>query len=416
MQRRGIRIDLALATFSNLSEKFLGFVVLAILARSLDKSDMGELLFATALASLFALLGELGTTRYLTHATATREETALVALSEVFSLRLFSMAAAYLGLSLFALAFMPERLEILLLAGAFVLIGDLYFAFAGLFLGLRRVGYRFVTGLIGPCLLLALMLVAVSRGWDLHAILLCHIAANVALVAITALAIRLRFGRFGLVFDAHRLRRVLREALPYFALILLALVFLKVDTLMLGFMRSVGEVADYEAGYKFFEVSRFAVRPVGMIFFAVCAQLVTQRDWPAFIDTTRKLVAAAGAGGAAMALAVIALAPSLVPAVWGAPYESSVPILRALFVGVPFLYLSFVATFLAQSLQLHRAILRVMIVCVSVNILLNVIAIPRWGALGSAWTTVISEVLLAGWLLWLVYDGTRTAMESDPVT
>ncbi len=55
MEWRGIKTDLAFAASSNLSQKLLGFVVLAILARSLDKSEMGELLFAITLASLFAM-------------------------------------------------------------------------------------------------------------------------------------------------------------------------------------------------------------------------------------------------------------------------------------------------------------------------------------------------------------------------
>ena len=59
------------------------------------------------------------------------------------------------------------------------------------------------------------------------------------------------------------------------------------------------------------------------------------------------------------------------------------------------------------------AFLTIMVVCVTANILMNAIAIPYWGALGAAWTTVVSESILAGWLLWLVRHGTRKAARGN---
>ena len=58
-------------------------------------------------------------------------------------------------------------------------------------------------------------------------------------------------------------------------------------------------MARYEAGYKFYEISRFAVPPTGMVFFALCAS----------------------------------------------------PIVRVLFLGLPSLYVSYVSTFLAQAMS-----------------------------------------------------------------
>ncbi len=398
----GVKTELLLATSSDVVSKLLGYVVLATLARALSKADMGELFFAIAFASIFAMLTELGTHRYLVRKVAQNRTRALDHLSEVLSLRLPAIGAAFLLMNGFALIFMRERAQVLLLASIFVLIGDLYYTFGSLFLGLRRIGYRFVTGLIDPVLLVLLVLVAVSVGWNLYAVLVCYIVAKVTLVAVTAVVVRWRFGQFGLVFDASRLRRVTAESLPFFLLGFLGLVFLKVDILMILFFRSAEEVARYEAGYKFLEISRFAVRSAGMVFFPLCTQLVARRNWTALAQLAERLLLAAAGVGTALAVGVIALASVLVPFVWGAAYETSIPVLRALFLGLPFLYLSFVSTFLAQSLRLEHTVVRIMIVSTLGNVLLNAAIIPRWGALGAAWTTVASEVGLAAWLVWFV--------------
>ncbi len=114
---------------------------------------------------------------------------------------------------------------------------------------------------------MVLVLLAVRLGWSLSGVLLCYVVSSVTLVVVTAVVVRWRFGRYGLVLDRPRLQGVATESFPFFVLLVLSFGFLKVDTMMIFFIRSAEEVALYEAGYKFFEISRFAVRSAGMVFF-----------------------------------------------------------------------------------------------------------------------------------------------------
>lgn len=404
--RRQLRRDLVLATSSDVVRKLLGYVVLATLARFLSKSDMGELFFAMTFASVFALLTELGTSRYLTRRIAEDERNALQDLSEVLALRLPAVGVAFLLLSVIAQLFMPARSHILIPVGLFVLVGDLYFSFGALFVGLRRMGYRFVTGLIDIVLLAFLVVVAVRLGWGLPGVLVCYVVAKVALVIGTALVVQVRFGSFRIVANADRLRTVALASRPFFVLVFLSLVFLKVDTLMLLFLRSSEDVAQYEAGYKFFEISRFVVRSSGMVFFPLCAQLVGKGEWARLDRLTRKLLLGTGVLGSAFAALGIGLAPVVVPWVWGTDYTSTIPIVRVLLLGVPCLYLTYVATFVAQALHIERTVVYIMAAAVIFNVAMNLVAIPSLGALGAAWTTVAGEGLLAGVMVWVVVRGT----------
>jgi O-antigen/teichoic acid export membrane protein len=397
-----IKRDLALATSADVGRKLLGYVVLAILARTFDASSMGQLFFAVTLASMAAVFTELGTHRYLVRKIAQDEPHALRHLSEVLSLRLPATLAAFTLLNLLALGFMRERLPILFLAALFTMVGDLYYTFGCLFLGLRRLGYRLATGLIDLVLLIVLVAYAVRHDFSLAAVLWCYVIAEITMVASTALVVRFAFGRFRLTRDPARLGAVMRESLPFFVMGSLGLLLFKVDTLLLGLLRSSAEVARYEAAYKFLEVSRFAVRPAGMVFFPLSAQLVAREDWTGFFALGQRLALGAGGIGLVVAAAAMSLAPWLVPLVWGPAYGSSIPILRVLFLAAPFVFLSFVGTFLAQALHLERLVVRIVLASVVGNILLNALVIPRFGALGAAWTTVASETTLAICLTTLV--------------
>ena len=115
----------------------------------------------------------------------------------------------------------------------------------------------------------------------------------------------------------------------------------------LHFIRSAEEVARYEAGYKFYEISRFAVRPTGMVFFPLCAS----------------------------------------------------PTVRVLFLGLPSLYVSYVSTFLAQAMGPEGRVAATMAGALVLNVALNAALIPAWGTIGAAWTAVVGESLLAVALL-----------------
>jgi O-antigen/teichoic acid export membrane protein len=406
--RQSLELDLALATSSDVLRKLLGYVVLATLARALSTSDMGELFFAMTFASMFAMLTELGTHRYLTRKVAQEPERAIEHLSEVLSLRVPIVGAAFLLLNGIGWLVMPERSHVLLPVSIYVLVGDLYYSFGSLFIGLRRVGYRLATGLIDVVLLVALVLVAVRLGWSLSAVLVCYVISSVTLVGVTALLVHWRFGHYRFVLDVARLREVATESFPFFLLVSLGLVYFKVDTMMIAFMRSTEDVARYEAGFKFFEISRFAVRSAGMVFFPLCARLVARNDWVSLRSLVGRLLMVAAGAGTVLGIGVIWLAPVFVPLVWGSAYDTSIPVVRVLFLGLPFLYVSYVSMFVAQALRLERAVVGVMAVAVLGNVAMNAVVVPTWGPVGAAWTTVIGELLLALALTSMVVRGART--------
>lgn len=383
------------ATSAEVLTKLLGYVVLATLARFFSPSAMGELFFAIAFASIFGMLAEMGTGRYLIRRVAERPRDGLRDLSEVLSLRLPAAAVGLLVLNGAALIFMPERATILFLTSVYVLVGDLYYVFGALFLGLRRIGARIVTGLIEPFLLVVVVLFAVRAQWGLEAVLVGYAAAALIRVVVSALAVRVIVGGFRPSPAFAAMRRVAGDSFPFFLLAFLGLALLKVDTLMILFFRTPEEVAHYEGAYKFLEISRFAVRSASMVFFPLCAQLAAAGQWGELRGLVRRLFTLATVAGILVGLAVIVLAPFMIPLVWGDAYDPSIPVLRILFLGLPALYVTFIGTFVAQALRLERNAVTVLIAGITINIVLNVVAIPRWGAEGAAWTSVVTELLLA---------------------
>lgn len=407
MDWRKIKRDLSWATGYQFGAKLIGYVVLLILIRYLDQGRMGEFFFATALASFVAILTQLGTSQHLVRSISARPEEALDLLSRVVALRLPFIVLAFLSINAFALAFKPDIFSTILLASVFVLLRETYYSFGAFFVGLRRVGYRLSTALLGDLLLLAGVAALVALGAGLETILWCYIGAHAVPIVAATLVIRVRFGRLPFDWDTAGAREILRGSFPLFLLTVLGLFHFKVDVLMLGFLQPLRAVAVYESAYKFLEVSRSLVWPGVLVFFPVCSALAARGEWRALANLSRRLLLIAAGVAVVMMIVVLLTGGWFVPFMFGASYVESVPVLRILFLAAPPLFVGLVTTYLASSMNVERPIVAILLASLALNVGLNAIFIPVWGAQGAAWTTLISEALLAATTLWLVASALR---------
>ncbi len=407
MRTSRIKADLLLATGLHVFQKLVGCAILALLARHFDQTTMGELFFAMALSLLMTMPTELGTQRHLIRAIAADPENAGRHLGDVVSLRLPLLAVSYVLLNAVAWAVKPEIGGIVMLVSLYTFLDSFYFSMGGTFVALQRVGYHVAMYALGQVLLATLIVSAVLAGGDISLVLAGYVASNAVLVAVALAVLRRRIGPILLRFEASAMLRLAGETIPFSALAFLDLLLSKSDAIMIWFLRTPVEVADYESAYKFLEVSRLVVRPASMILLPVFVQISGRAAWPEFRKLAARLVSVTATLGVVTAAIVVSSAGWILPWVWGDAYTQAIPVLRVLFLSVPALFTAFISQILVGALRVERAAIPAMLLAVVTNIALNAAAIPLWGAVGAAWTTLVSEVLIAVLLLRLVERGIR---------
>lgn len=407
MRTSRIQADLLLVTGLHVFQKLVGCAVLALLARHFDQATMGQLFFAMALALLMTMPTELGTQRHLTRAIAADPASAQRHLGAVVSLRLPLLVVAYVLLNAVAWAVMPEIVGIVMLASLYTFLDSFYFSIGVTFVALQRVGYHVALYALGQVLLAMLIVSAVLAGGGISWVLTGYVASNVVMVAIALAVLRRRIGPFALRFDLPAMRRLAGETFPFFVLVFLELLLFKIDAIMIWFLRTPVEVANYESAYKFLEVSRFVVRPASAIFLPVCVQIATRGAWPEFRKLAVRLLSVTTTLGVVTAAIAISTAGWILPWVWGDAYTQAIPVLRVLFLSAPAVFIAFISQILVSALRLERSAISAMLLAVVMNIALNAAAIPLWGAVGAAWSTFVSETLIAVLLLRLVAHGIR---------
>lgn len=391
--------DLGIAFSSQVFYKLAGYVTLALLTRYLDKAAMGEFFFTATLAGTAVLFTELGTHRTLVRSAASDPERALSVTSDILSFRLPLFALYFALVNAFTLLVRPELLAVMLLTSLYVALEELYLSFGSLFVGIQRLGHNAIAGVCCKLVLIGLILFVMRANLGFRAILVAHVIANAVLVLVAYIIVRRRLGRVRLSWRSGRARHLTAESFPLFAVAMLSLLHAKADTVMLGFMGSYSDVASYQAAYKLLEASRFAVRPVIMVLFPLLAAMAARREWDRLRTYMGRALTSAGWVGAAVAGVLALGAGIIVRLAFGGQYADAGPLLRILVLSVPLLYVSNVAIMVSQAICREREVTTILAICVVVNVGANLIAIPRWGPLGAAWTTVGSELLLAGMLL-----------------
>jgi O-antigen/teichoic acid export membrane protein len=115
---------------------------------------------------------------------------------------------------------------------------------------------------------------------------------------------------------------------------------------------------------------------------------LAHRDIAALRRLYRRVLVYLGALALPMVAAVQVSAPWIVRWWAGPDYDGAVPLIRALIWASALLYLAIPAGGVMVALGYSRVNLGIMVPATLLNIALNLVWIPRYGAAGAAWATV----------------------------
>lgn len=399
------RRDLLIAFASQFGFKILGFALLALLARGLSQADYGKLMFALTLCGVTVLVTDLGASSDLSRRVAAAPAGARRRLEAVLSARLPLVAAYLVLLPAWVAVTKPDALAVVAAIVVYSVCKDVYGTYSSLFLGLRRVGYTVMAYGTSLVVLVTGVAAGVVTGAGLTWMTGAHVLSGTVLLSVAAAIARLRIGPIRLRFGWRRMQRIFGRSVWLFVLSIAGLVHFAADTVMLGYLQPYEQVARYQAAAKLLEASQFVVRPLTLILLPVCAALAARQQWNDLRRLMHKMFAGMVILGAAAWGFVALLAVPIIRIVYTATYDESAEVLQVLYLSVPGLYTATVAMLLASATMREKRAVLIMATGVALNVALNLVAIPRYGALGAAWVTVASQTFVA---VWLIGDAYRT--------
>lgn len=372
----------------------LSAVWLVVAARHLAVAEFGDLALLLALAMIFGVLAEMGYPLLVAGEVASDPRVARPITRRVVSIRLRLAVLVTGGL---VAAFSLASEGSLWLAAAFgisVAATTVQSTVAAALRGLSQVRAEITSDIGSRALVLiggGLWLIA---GGGLRAAVATYVLADVLSAAYLTTTL-LRSAPPG--GDADPGAVGIRRALPLATASVVATVYYRIDVWLLAMLDQPGEVAIYAAAYRVLEAMLLPSAAIGAVSIPgsthLCSASVRRR--------LAKLAALGLVFSVPAGVAVAWAAPPLLETLFGPPYAEGGAVLRVLLLSLP---ASVVIGALGHwaTLTYRWRITRALVICLAGNLVLNVVFIPLFGAVGAAGTTVVTQTLLLAMVLTVI--------------
>ena len=389
---------------SQVVTKALNLAVAVVLVRWLGAEELGRYAYVLAFCFPFGALADFGVATLCIREASVHRERAGAIVSTARRLAGGLSLAAVLVMCVVAVATGHESrmLAAIALAGFASLLSAFTLPYLVLLTAreqMRRLSLHRVAGAVaGSVVTLAVLL----AGGGLVALLAAALAVSALMLAVArALAGPARAERSA---AAGGVAAMARQALPFGLLMTGFALYYRVDMVMIEWMMGPREVGLYAAAYRFLDVVIVLAASLSGPLFPRLSAVARARPQEArrlLEDAWRPLLVL----GLPLSLGAFALAAPLVTALFGAAFAESAPLLRVLIWGtLPLFWANLAGHALIAA---HRVwpLVAVYAASAAVNVALNGLLIPRYGATGAAVATLACEWLNLAVVIALVRGG-----------
>jgi len=208
-----------------------------------------------------------------------------------------------------------------------------------------------------------------------------------------------------------RLLNQFREGMYLAGVSILGLIYFRVDSIMLGMMADLNEVANYNAAFRLIEGLIYFPSVLMAVYFPKLVK--SQQEFSIYFI---KLLGSLTVMGLFLTSALFSLSPLIIGMIYGTEWEASVPILRCLSFSLFPICLGHLTT---QSLVINnwqKPYFWMVLLTTLENILLNLMLIPNHGSLGASIATCLTELSITSLCFcWLYSKGAIVLPKLDVI-
>ncbi len=396
------------------------------IARYLGPGGFGVLCFSLAFTRIFGVFTDFGF-----HFLIVREVSRNVSSSSKY-LRNLSGMKIILGVVVLGaisiiinlLDYPSQTVQVVYCIGVSVVIGSFSQMLCSIFHAEQRMEFDSAGKILNGLLLVVGVIAAVKLGFGLIGLALLFVAVSVLVLVYYLIALRIAFKRIfwewvgaGLVeFDWGFWRGAIKSAAPFGLVVCFVTIFCWIDSVMLSVMKGDDVVGWYNAAYRMVLVLLLIPGSLISAIYPVMSKFhETSRDSLrlAFIKSFKYLTILAIPIGIGITL----LAKKLILLLYTQDYANSVVALQVLVWSSVLIFMSQPIGTLLNCINKQITITYITGFCVVLNILLNLILIPRYSLVGASVATVATELFsLIARYIWCVKIGYGLSRRKSYVT
>lgn len=387
-----VAINTMLLALSRLVVAGSGLVGVAVSTRYLGPADFGQLTVAIVFVSVFGFFTDAGLYTVAVRELAKHPDDERRLLANVFSMGLVMTAVAVLVALAFTAALYggssSELIRVgIVILGVQMLASPLGGTASAYLVAHQRAGPTAFAGGLSSVVFVGSLVVVIELDLGFAGLAACFALSG--LISLLVPFLFVRGLRLGFARDSALWGQMFRWAVPQAGVLVLGVLYFRVDTFLLSFLSSDAEVGRYAVAYRTLEV--LVVIPAYLM-----ATLFPEiaRERPRSVRLSELVQAAFSAvvlAAVPLVIIFVVFAAEMIAVAGGPRYADAVTVLQILAMAVALL---FVNTVFFQSLVALNRQGRLFVMLLTVlagNVALNLLLVPPHGAVGAAISLVVTE-------------------------
>lgn len=201
-------------------------------------------------------------------------------------------------------------------------------------------------------------------------------------------------------------QRLLSESWPLLVAAIAVTIYVKADLLMLGVIAGDRETGIYSAAARLSEVWYFIPITAAAAARPRLARMYAAGDLDRYRASTQRFMTALSALALISVAGVMVAADQIIGVLYGSEFVGAAPVLRVHILAAPFVFLGVAGSQWFVDRGMTRTLMTRSIVGAVLNVALNLVLIPRYGAMGASIATLCAYAI-AGCLVNAVTPSTR---------
>lgn len=381
----------------------LSFVTSMVIARYLGEVGFGRYTFALCFAGMFVILTDLGM-GYLTVRAVARDR----ALAGKYLGHNLIIRAAF-GVITFVLVYLaavvmrypPVVQSAVLILAFFTIVKCVGSSFGAVFMAFERMKFVALLDVIMSALILGGVLAGIYLKYDFIRLILVYPLAVTVYIGLSFIIIVRTCARPEYAFDFSFAWKLIRDSFPFALTSICLIVLTNIDTVMLKTIKG-----DIPAGY--YGVTRALISALVFVpaNFTTVLYPVFSRYYQSSRDALIKFYEQSFRLLLIMALPIavggMIVAERIIVLFYGQSYSPATPSLQIMIWALAIQYVSAVASILMLAANRQKSVTQTSFAAMVLNIILNLILIPRYSVAGASVATVAAYALIFIALLYII--------------
>lgn len=389
---------------ANIISKVLGFFYVMYTARYLGAEGFGTLSFALAFTGIFGVFSDLGLSPLTVREVARDKSLAKKYLNNISVMKtiLVTITFALIVIVINLLGYPEQTIKVVYLISLSVVFNSFTGMFYSIFRAFEKMEYQSLGQILNSTLMLFGVFFAISRGFNVIGFASLYFMISVVALIYSLVISTWKFVKPKMEVDWSFWRRTIKEALPFGLTGISGMIYTYTDSIMLSLMQGDEIVGWYNAAYRLILILLFIPGIINSAIFPTMSKfyISSQNALKLMCEKYFKIMFIIGIP---LGVGTTLLANKIILLIFGSEYRPSIIALQILIWTIVFTFAGAAFVKLFESINKQIIITKISGICVIINILLNLLLIPKFSYVGASFATVITEFILVGSIFIFAY-------------